>query len=338
MGAPPLAGGVQILAGTRMARVIGRSAALRASSSPVEGVIVLGMHRSGTSVVTRLISLLGLALCHPDDLLAGVPGNPRGHWESKSLVSFDSRLLGELESTWFCPPALEPAEIAMRLAPHRARALSLLHRAHPVRPFVWKDPRACLLLPFWASALGRRVVHVIVARHPMEVTESLEHRNGFSTAHGLALWERYSRLALLGSADRPTVLCTYDEVLAEPVGWSLRLAAFLRDLGVDVPHIDEQAISAFVTGGLRRGQHSWAQLGTAEEFPRSVRHWRWPRRRRGPTSHMSLRSWERRRRRRRRPLPRSGVRASACALPRPAWRPEPHDPVPARTRGRRRRL
>ena len=250
-----------------MARVIGPSAAPRTSSSPIEGVVVLGMHRSGTSLVTRLVSLLGLALCDPDDLLAGFPGNPRGYWESKALVSFDNRLLRELGGSWFCPPPLEPEEIAKRLEPRRARALSLLHLAHPQRPFVWKDPRTCLLLPFWARVLERRALHIVVGRHPTEISESLERRNGFSAPHGLALWERHMRLALLGSAGQPTVLCTYDEVLAEPLEWCRRLAVFMRELGMAVPAGDEPAISAFVADGLRRGQRPWDELGPSELFP-----------------------------------------------------------------------
>src|SRR6478736_1890747 len=98
--------------GTTERRNAGSDCGTGRMSGPAEGggapeaVVVLGMHRSGTSVATRLAALRGLALCLPDDLLAGFPGNPRGHWESRSLLAFDERLLGELGGTWFCPPSL----------------------------------------------------------------------------------------------------------------------------------------------------------------------------------------------------------------------------------------
>jgi hypothetical protein len=231
-----------------------------------EAVVVLGMHRSGTSVATRLAALRGLALCHPDDLLAGFPGNPRGHWESRSLLAFDERLLRELDGTWFCPPSLEPPQLVERLEPHRRRAGALLRAAHPRRPFVWKDPRACLLLPFWQRVLGSRAAYVLVTRHPREVAESLERRNGLALPYAVALWERYTRLALLGCAGRPTMVSTYEEVLSDPVAWSERLAGFLGDLGLDLPRVDDAPIAAFVAGGLRTGRRPPQDLGLPELF------------------------------------------------------------------------
>jgi hypothetical protein len=239
----------------------------RTADSAIEGVAVLGMHRSGTSVATRLASLVGLALCQPDDLLAGFAGNPRGHWESKSLVSLNNRLLAELDGSWFSPPALEREEVSLLLDRHASRALAVLRLAHPRRPFVWKDPRTCLLMPFWSKVLAHRTAYVMVARHPSEVSESLERRNGFAPSYSLALWERYTRLGLAGCAGAPTMLCTYDEVLADPVAWCEQLVTFLRDVGLELPAVDGTPISAFVAGDLRRGRRSWQELEPAELFP-----------------------------------------------------------------------
>jgi hypothetical protein len=225
------------------------------------------MHRSGTSTVTRLVSLLGLAVCRPDDLLAGFPGNPRGHWESKSLVAFNNRLLRELGGFWFCPPSPGSEDVAQLLARHQARGLAAIRAAHPQRPFVWKDPRTCLLLPFWSNVLAGRVAFVIVARHPSEVSDSLERRNGFAAPYGLALWERYMRLAVLGAAGQPVMLCGYDEVLAEPVAWCERLSEFLRSLGFQLPPLEQDPISAFVTSGLRGARRSSLELEGERLFP-----------------------------------------------------------------------
>ncbi len=227
---------------------------------PPEGVVILGMHRSGTSLITRLVNLLGLAVCRRDDLLLGGTMNPRGHWESKSLVRFNDRLLGELGGSWFCPPLLGAKEIALMMRSHASDALATLQAAHPERPWVWKDPRTCVLLPFWSAILERRVAYLLVVRHPFEVGYSLAHRNGFTPLLSLALWERYTRQAMLGAAGRPLMVCTYDGVLADPVTWCERVVAFMGELGLQTRAVDRMAVGAFAMDGLRNSRQSWTDL------------------------------------------------------------------------------
>jgi hypothetical protein len=235
-------------------------AASPGAAAGIEGVVILGMHRSGTSLITRLVSLLGLALSSDDDLLVGQKGNPRGHWESKSLLAFDGRLLEELGGTWFCPPLLGPQELSRMLDRHGAEALSRLHHAHPNHPWVWKDPRACVLLPFWSAVLAHRAAYVLVVRHPFEVSDSLARRNGCTPALSLALWERYTRQAMLGAAGRPMMVCTYDEVLADPLAWCERLVVFLGEHGTARYAVDRAVAGAFAMDGLRRSRQSWTAL------------------------------------------------------------------------------
>jgi hypothetical protein len=173
----------------------------------LEGVVVLGMHRSGTSLVTRLVSLLGLGLCREEDLLVGRKANPRGHWESSSMLAFNDRLLDELHASWFCPPLLQEPELERLLKRHGREALARLHDTHREHPWVWKDPRTCALLPFWSTVLKGRAAYVLVLRHPLEVSDSLARRDGYSPALGLALWERYTREAMLGAAGLPMLVC-----------------------------------------------------------------------------------------------------------------------------------
>jgi len=232
----------------------------RADAPVPEGVVILGMHRSGTSLVTRLVNMLGLAVCRDDDLVVGRVRNPRGHWESKSLVSYNDRLLEELGASWFCPPPLGARETARMLSRHASEALALLREAHPRRPWVWKDPRTCALLPFWSAVLERRAAYLLVARHPFEVSDSLQSRNGCTPLLSLALWERYTRRAMLDVAGRPAMVCTYDRVLADPIAWSERLAAFLGELGLATRPVDRLAVEAFVTDQLRHSSQSWTEL------------------------------------------------------------------------------
>jgi hypothetical protein len=226
----------------------------------LEGVVILGMHRSGTSLITRLVSLMGLALCRDDDLFVGQRPNPRGHWESKSLVGFNNGLLEECDATWFCPPSLSANDISRMLDRHASEALASFQRTHPERPWVWKDPRTCVLMPFWSAVLGTRAAYVLVVRHPLEVSDSLARRNAYSPQVSLALWERYTREAMLGAAGRPMMVCTYDGVLADPAGWCERLVAFLGTLGAHVGAVEATVAGAFTMDDLRHSRQSWTQL------------------------------------------------------------------------------
>lgn len=233
-------------------------------AQPLDGVVVLGMHRSGTSLVTRLLSMAGLSLCRTGDLILGLRANPRGHWESRSMMNLNDRLLIESGGAWFCPPLLREPELGTLLERRGEEAVRALDDAHPDRPFVWKDPRTSVLLPFWAKALEGRVAYLLVTRHPLEVSDSLQSRNGFAPALGLALWERYTRESLLGAAGRPLMSCTYDSVLAAPADWLADVRAFLASVGVEVTGdrgLAEAAAEAFVSPGLRHGRRSWEELG-----------------------------------------------------------------------------
>jgi len=245
---------------SRLAVASARSEDSAADTNAFSGVVILGMHRSGTSLVTRLVSLLGLAVCRDDDLLVGRKGNPRGHWESMSLLALNSRLLDELGGTWFCPPLLGSQELSRMLDRHAADALARLQGAHPERPWVWKDPRTCVLLAFWSAVLEQRAAYVLVVRHPLEVCDSLARRNGCTELLGLALWERYTRQAMLGAAGRPMMVCTYDEVLADPLAWCERLVAFLDELGSPAGAVDQSVAEAFAMDGLRHSRQSWTEL------------------------------------------------------------------------------
>jgi hypothetical protein len=230
-------------------------------------VVILGMHRSGTSLVTRLVSLMGLALPHDDDLFVGQRPNPRGHWESKSLVAFNNGLLEERDATWFCPPSLSAGDVSRMLDRHASDALARFYSAYTEQPWVWKDPRTCVLLPFWSAVLGERAAYVLVVRHPLEVSDSLARRNGYRPEVSLALWERYTREAMLGAAGRPMLVCTYDGVLADPAGWCERLVAFLGELGAPLDVVDRTLAGAFTMDGLRHSRQSWTEM--PEESPLS---------------------------------------------------------------------
>jgi hypothetical protein len=197
-------------------------------------VVVVGMHRSGTSAVAHAVHLLGLRAPARDDLLAA-HDNPEGHWESIRLVAVNDELLEAFGGGWDVPPPLRPGW--ERTTPARQRvslARAGLGGAFPRAPWVWKDPRLCLTLRFWLAIVKPEPVVVLVWRAPGAVCASLAARNGFDVTYSLALWERYLRSALLDAGGRPVVTVDYDALLADPAGELDALAHALDTCGVRV--------------------------------------------------------------------------------------------------------
>jgi hypothetical protein len=194
---------------------------------------VLGMHRSGTSATTRMLSLLGVEttrgeLIPPDD------DNPRGYWESRVLTSLNDRLLIALGCHWSAPPtAQEVSSREAELGGFDAEVKIALAAALGRGPVVWKDPRLCVLWPYWKRVAGPPQAVVVVHRAPLEIADSLRRRNGFSTQYSLALWERHMRSALLAGGDAPVQVEGFSGLLADPRAWQRRMTHFLAVAGFD---------------------------------------------------------------------------------------------------------
>ena len=198
------------------------------------GVLVLGMHRSGTSFVAGLAHRAGLAKLRATYLEADAR-NPKGFEEPAELMRRNQRVLTMLGGSWFAPPTFET-----RLAYESLPAAfvrdnrRVLEQALPDAPWTWKDPRLCVTADFWAPMLEPRwrLGAVIAYRHPVEVAASLASRNGLDTELGLALWESYVRHALRQAAGRPTLVVSYDDALADPDRTVGDVAALMEFLGV----------------------------------------------------------------------------------------------------------
>lgn len=217
-------------------------------------LLVIGMHRSGTSVLTRVLSLLGAAL--PRKVLGADHDNQAGHWEPERLIPVHDALLLEAGSSWqdwrpFPVQALAPA----RLAHHVAEMRRVIGEEYGDAPlFVLKDPRLCRFVPLYIDVLGGMDVAVrpvIAFRNPLEVAASLAARNGIRRADAVLLWLRSVLDAERASRGLPRAVTGYDRLLAEGAG---AVADWERRLGVTWPVPLEEAevvIDAVLRGDLR---------------------------------------------------------------------------------------
>ena len=185
-------------------------------------IIVLGMHRSGTSLITRLVNMMGAYVGAEGTTLPIEEDNPKGYWERKDVVDINDALIGhvrrdqEFTCNWkniadfgITPLDSIPADLKRRM-----RHMVMEIDAH--RPWIVKDPRVCLTLGCWLPYLEVPVA-LIAWRNPMEIARSLQKRDGTSIEHGLAIWEYYIVHLIRHSHALPKVFATHAAMLATPV-------------------------------------------------------------------------------------------------------------------------
>lgn len=223
---------------------------------PGSVVVVLGMARSGTSAVTRLLALLGVELGSDEALLAPAGENAKGFFEHREIVRVNKELLELMGGSWSRPPRLlEGWQLDAELDGLRARARELIAADFGgARLWGFKDPRTSLTLPFWEELLGEggeEVRYVICHRRPLDSARSLEQRDGIRLDDGVALWTRYTAAALAHTAGRPRVLIGYEQLFAEREALVGELADFLGAAqSARNPQVRAE-IDGWIEGGLR---------------------------------------------------------------------------------------
>jgi hypothetical protein len=190
---------------------------------------VLGMHRSGTSLVTRILNLLGVDLGPEERLLQPGPDNPLGFWEHEAFVELNEVILGLLGGSWHEPPAFEPGwEVSPALTGLRGEALEMVQREFGRSElWGWKDPRACLTLPFWQLLIPMR--YVICLRNPVDVARSLARRDGFPVEKSGRLWVDHVDASLRHTAGEDRLIMFYEDVMADWPRALARLSGFIGE-------------------------------------------------------------------------------------------------------------
>jgi hypothetical protein len=227
-------------------------------------VAVVGMHRSGTSMVAKLLQQAGLNLGDEADLMPPAAENPEGFYEHLQFVRLNDEVLNVAGAGWDCPPAAGVDWDDDALDPYRTRARHLAAPLQERLPWGWKDPRTTLTLPFWRSAFGP-LRTVVVVRNPLEVVTSLHRRNGFSTALALTLWQIYAERVLQDTSPDERLVTHFDSYFLDPEREISRVLDFL-DLNhdPDLPGLRTAAVPAL--------RHHRKSVGDLEEhgFPGEV--------------------------------------------------------------------
>jgi hypothetical protein len=214
-------------------------------------ICTLGMHRSGTSMVSRMLNLLGVHLGPEERVLTSREDNPKGFWEYRPFVDINDEILARFGGCWDEPPAFPPSWWRdPNLADLREKVRHLMTEDFAVEPlWGWKDPRACLTLPFWQDLIGP-MRYLVCVRNPCAVVASLARRDGMTGEKADRLWCTHVQAALADTTGQPRMFVFYEDIIDDWLPELRRMAAFTGNPEpADDPRV-RQAVGDFLESGM----------------------------------------------------------------------------------------
>ena len=235
-------------------------------------VVVLGMHRSGTSATTRALAALGAdfgdRLLHP---IAGV--NEKGFFEDLDVLKINIDLLSAAGMDWHTVGEVELSRIdPAQLDGLQTQAIALLRAKCRGRTFALKDPRMSRLMAFWQpvfECVGVPVVYVVTVRNPISVASSLSKRDRFPEEKSHLLWLNHMVPVLLATRSSVRVIVDYDRLLDDPRGELKRMAAHLG-MPLEAKRAEEFG-REFLEEGLRHTRFQTQDLNQIRGAPHSLK-------------------------------------------------------------------
>jgi hypothetical protein len=237
-------------------------------------IVVIGMHRSGTSAMTRGLEALGVFL--GESLNPPSPGiNDKGFFEDIDILDINIRLLGLMRHRWdsvTVAPRPDLSDPAIRDLVGEAIDV-LREKLEGPRLFGMKDPRITILLPFWQHVFSLLAVipsFVIAVRNPLSVADSLRKRDGFSRELGMHLWQKYMLHCLSLDPQAGSVFVEYDRFIEHPADELARIASRIQlDVESRKPAIDDY-VNEFLEEGLRHSKYQPEDLQRLSIVPSFV--------------------------------------------------------------------
>ena len=219
-------------------------------------ILILGMHRSGTSALTRVVSLMGAAL--PKSILGKNHSNLRGHWESEVLIKSHEAFLARFDSDWKDWQRLKmPRKTSLKAQSFIEEFQTLLESEFSKADDVWlvKEPRICRFASLYIDALkeaSESLHSVIMVRNPLEVAASLEARDDMNKLDALHLWLTHMLEAEIATRGERRSMIAYDDFLMSPVKTAQKLSKdFDFSLPYNVNDVKSQ-IESYVSPSLKR--------------------------------------------------------------------------------------
>jgi len=220
-------------------------------------LLVMGMHRSGTSAMARLLNLMGAHI--GDDLIsADKEINSDGFWEYQSVVTFNESVLADLGQSWYdihsasteewwSAPSFQTKKLELK-----SLLQSLVSEEHS--QYVIKDPRLCLTYPMWdevISELGWQHHCFLMVRDPREIALSLLKREGFSIDTSYLLWKRYFESAIHVLNYAPHLIFPYNALISNPLLTAELIATHLPEINTQTFELNKKKIELEINHRLK---------------------------------------------------------------------------------------
>jgi DNA repair exonuclease SbcCD ATPase subunit len=241
----------------------------RRSSQGREIVIVLGMHRSGTSLLSNILHLLGIDMV--DQPTHASKSNETGFWERPEIVALHDDILQALGAPVGSPMHAVPLKAGwwrnpkIRDLKKRMHDVMATHLAQVRRPWGFKDPRTCRLLPLWGEILEELDVSprfVWAVRHPAEAAASMSLKNPqarpIPVAQSEVMWLAYNYDILRHAGRHWPIIVPYDSWFEDPAGLARELGQELDVMWRGSDHELDGALSELINAESR---HHWAGHG-----------------------------------------------------------------------------
>jgi len=243
-------------------------------ASSRRALVIVGMHRSGTSAMARTLSLLGARL--PQQLVKPKPDNPTGFWEPQRIVDLNEEILESVDSDWDDVFAFRPRRYLSKFDQgYLARAIELVQQEFSgAELIILKEPRVSVLAAFWDRALckaGYSTNYIVMVRNPLEVAESLRDRNGFSREKSFLMWSSYLIAAERDTRNQERVFVTYDQLMSD---WRNVLRRIEESASLALPRDTSAAaveVDVFLNRGMRHHQADAADVLSRSDVPDYVR-------------------------------------------------------------------
>lgn len=188
-------------------------------------VIVLGMHRSGTSMIAGVLSKLGVDM--GKELLGKSWANPLGHFEDKDFLQLNKRILEAAGGSWNAPPTEE--SIREQESSFTEEIKDVIRRKS-AGLWGWKDPRTSLTIRLYLPHL-LNPYFIICHRDFRAIAESLRRRDGMEIEQSIRLARIYEERIEGFFCENPQLRrldITYEEMLAAPEQRLKRMVDFLE--------------------------------------------------------------------------------------------------------------
>ncbi len=238
------------------------------------GVIILGMHRSGTSVLGGLVNKMGLNTGGP--LIGPAEDNAKGFFERLDVVLQNDALMKKQGVHYAFNTYKFDALAALKdiltdegsLFKEGERGLAFLNNPQN-SPWMLKDPRLCVTLRAWLPLLNALPAVLYSYRHPLDVARSMNKREfeQFKVSKGLRMWYVYNRRAIQQSHDLCRVTTSHRAVMQQPQVEFDRIHRELQQCGVKAPHrLTAEDISSFIDSKLQHGKSTLKDTSCGEDL------------------------------------------------------------------------